>query len=126
MLKKIVNAAMLLSACLFVGYANPLPECEKHQDWINGCVEKEYVYPSGQVSAETPYKDFKKNGVKKEYYESGKLLYEVLYENGEMNGVRKAYYESGKLSYEALWENNEEISYKKYDEQGKLINQRKK
>lgn len=101
MLKKIVNAAMLLSACLFVGYANPLPECEKHQDWINGCVEKEY-------------------------YESGKLKIETPYENGEMNGVRKAYYESGKLSYEALWENNEEISYKKYDEQGKLINQRKK
>ena len=32
MLKKIVNAAMVLSVCLAVGYAKPLKECKSERD----------------------------------------------------------------------------------------------
>ncbi|WP_181882160.1 hypothetical protein [Helicobacter equorum] len=42
MLEKIVNAAMVLSVCLSIGYAKPLKECKSEKDKINGCVEQRY------------------------------------------------------------------------------------
>lgn len=78
MLKKIVNAAMVLSVCLAVGYAN---QCKSKEEKLNGCI-------------------------KRFYYESGQLQYEIPYENGEINGVEKKYYKSGRLQKETPYEND--------------------
>ena len=122
MLKKIVNAAMVLSVCLSIGYAKPLKECKSERDKMRGCVEKKY-YDNGQLQSEAPYNNGEINGIWKWYYESGQLKSETPYENDKKNGVRKEYYESGKLRAEIPYgyDKKKDVS-KDYYESGQLKN----
>ncbi len=120
MLKKIVNAAMVLSVCLSIGYAKPLKECKSEKDKMRGCVEKGY-YDNGQLQSENPYKNGQRNGIAKGYYESGQLFIEIPYENDKKKDVSKDYYESGQLKEERIYKNGKLFIYKKYNEQGELI-----
>ena len=62
-------------------------------------VYKEY-YENGSLLLEAPYKDGKREGVRRVYYESGRLKAEAPYKDGKIAGVAKTYYESGELESE--------------------------
>ncbi len=117
---------MLLKS-VFIGFfsfhsvdTNILKECENEADRISGCVEKEYD-SNVDLWIETPYKNGKKEGIKKWYYANGNLALEMPYKNGEAEGMLKGYYENGLLSREAPLKNDKiEGILKEYYENGSL------
>jgi antitoxin component YwqK of YwqJK toxin-antitoxin module len=60
--------------------------------------------------AETPYKNGKREGVRKRWYESGAKKSLKTYKNGIENGLRKEWDENGKLTVQGNFvDRNEEI-----------------
>ena len=54
---------------------------------------------------ERPYKNGKRDGIRKEYYETGRLKTEMPYKNGKTYGVTKSYHENGNLRAEVPYKN---------------------
>ncbi len=115
----------------------------------NGCdsVMKQY-YKAGQLLAEVPYKNGKRNGVQTNYTQDGKIASTISffdevrngesvmfygngkpfrttnYVNGIINGIRKKYYEDGKIMAEIPFEHNKQIDgIKEYNRDGSLRQQ---
>ncbi len=82
-------------------------------------VHKEY-YESGQLKAETSYKDGKKDGIEKQYYESGQLQGETNFKDDKLEGISKYYHESGQLKAEENYKDGVIVSQKRYDSDGNL------
>ena len=64
-----------------------------------------YYSKNGNVLAETPFKNGKKEGIEKQYHENGKLSVENPFKNGIAEGIQKVYFESGKLWMENPYKN---------------------
>ncbi|RDU66684.1 hypothetical protein CQA53_02605 [Helicobacter didelphidarum] len=86
-----------------------LPECKNNEDKIKGCVERSY-YQSGNLKAETPYKNDGIDGVFRLYWENGNLNSEALYRNNKIVGKIKRYREDGSLHFSLTFENNKIVS----------------
>ena len=61
---------------------------------------EQYLYDSGSVETETPYRNGKINGVQKVYFENGNLKEETPYVDDNAHGLAKEYYESGVVACE--------------------------
>ena len=64
-----------------------------------------YYYSSGQLRAEAPYANGKRNGIDKGYYRSGQIAAETPYTDGLENGISKIYWENGVLEAEIPFSN---------------------
>jgi len=64
-----------------------------------------YIYDD-KLYYETPYVNYKKNGIEYEYYKSGGLKTETPFVDDGIQGIKKMYYESGQLFSEDSYIDN--------------------
>ena len=101
-------------------------------------------YENGQIETQTYFSEGKENGLCISYFENSKIKNEGTFKNGVMEGQATyyyqngqiegkmnmvngnaegeclAYYPDGKLKMKAIFKNSVKISYKSYDDKGKL------
>jgi len=116
------------TVCVYRGYGNsgiiltweaPIVETPYKDGKVEG-IRREY-YESGKLKDETPYLNGKLEGIEKRYYQNGKLLFEIPYKDDKQEGIEKRYYESGKLRSETPYKNDKREGYhQQYTEKGQL------
>ena len=86
-----------------------------------------YDFGAWPLMSEVQYKKGKMNGKMKVYYENGRLQQEGNYKYvegqtySEKDGIWKSYYETGELQDEIEYHNGKTIKYKRYEHNGKAI-----
>ena len=76
-------------------------------------------YETGYVKEKTPYKNGKRNGLSVTFYENGNPKEMRLYEEGlDCGRLHVTYYENGQIQ-----EEEKEGHYKKFDENGNLVDE---
>lgn len=109
-MKHYIKLALSAIITCSIGYAENLKECESEEDKMQGCVEKGEIFGGGTWA--TPYKNGKKDGVRKEYYENGNLKQETSYKDDEKDGIEKYYSKNGNLIATMTYKKGEAISAK--------------
>lgn len=100
----------------------------------NGQIEWEAFYKNGKENGafreysedgilrlEAHYKEGKQHGIMKRYYNNEQFETEQEYKDGVRHGEARFYYLNGRLKMESIANNDTTIYYKKYNEQGELI-----
>ncbi len=85
-----------------------------------------YVYDvEGNLRMEMPYLQGKLNGTHYVYNKKGDVIWERDFVNGYTHGHIIRYYENGYPKEEFFYANGREIGYRKWNEKGKLIEEKK-
>lgn len=78
-------------------------------------------YSNGKLANEQGYVLGSREGEGKKYYQNGILQAIFTFKNDRLDGIRKEFDRNGALQYETLYKDGKKQRMKKYDEQGKVI-----
>ena len=76
---------------------------------------------NGKVEMFVTFKDGKPDGLIRVWYENGQLEGEGNLKEGKQDGLARSWHENGKLAAESIYKDGIELTYKCYDEDGKVI-----
>ncbi|MEN9918686.1 MAG: hypothetical protein RL662_1122 [Bacteroidota bacterium] len=83
------------------------------------------LFPNGKLSYEYNLIDGYQEGIQRIWFENGQLMSETYYMNNIPNGCCSEWFENGVLQFEAEYNMGKKKWSKRYNKQGKLINEYK-
>jgi antitoxin component YwqK of YwqJK toxin-antitoxin module len=81
------------------------------------------LYPGGALAGELNLVEGYREGAKREWFEDGRLRLDATFVNDMAQGDWRSWYKSGGLEFEGVFEKGRSVWYRKYNENGVLIDE---